>query len=155
MQDITVAFKEKNLEEEMDKLAKELRKEVSIPGFRKGKVPLDVIRTRFSGHLRAESLQKLIHDKMIDLIKEYEPFIYGPPIVKNMDEDKEEVRLEVSLDVPPKIDLDLSAIEIKNKDEEKIDVNDEIEKLREINSELKSVDREVRKGDIVFIDIKR
>lgn len=149
-----MAFKEKNLEEEMDKLAQELRKEVSIPGFRKGKVPIDIIKTRFSGHLRAECLQKLIHDKMIDLIKEYEPFVYGPPIVKNLNEDKEEVRLEVSLDVPPKIDLDLSAIEINNKDEEKINVNDELEKLREINSELKSVDREIRKEDIVFIDIR-
>jgi len=150
-----VAFKEKNLEEEMDKLAKELRKEVSIPGFRKGKAPLDIIKTRFSGQLRAESLQNLIQDKMIDLIKEYEPFIYGPPVVKNLAEDKEEVRLEVSLDVPPKINLDLSAIRIAEKDEGKIDLNDELEKLREINSELRSVEREVKKGDIVFIDIEK
>ncbi len=155
MQDLTVAFKEKKLEEEMDKLAKELREKVSIPGFRKGKAPIDIIRTRFSGHLRAESLQKLIQDKMIDLIKEYEPFIYGPPVVKNLDEDKEEIRLEVTLDVPPKVDLDLSAIEIEDKDEDKININEELEKLREINSELKSVKREVKKGDIVFIDIKK
>ncbi len=155
MQDLTVAFKEKNLKEEMDKLAKELRKEVSVPGFRKGKVPVDIIKTRFSGQLRAESLQKLIQDKMIDIIKEYEPFIYGPPVVKNLDEDKEEVRLEVSLDVPPKINLDLSAIEIEEKEKEEIDVNEELEKLREINSELKSVNREVRKGDTVFIDIRK
>ena len=119
LQDLTVAFKEKRLKEEMDKLARELRKEVSLPGFRKGKVPIDVIKTRFSGHLRAESLQKLIQDKMVDIISKYEPFIYGPPVVKNLDEGKEEVRLEVSLDVPPEINLDLSAIKIedKNKDE--------------------------------------
>ena len=76
MQDLTVAFNEKNLKEEIDKLANELKKEVAIPGFRKGKVPVDVIKTRFEGQLRAESLQKLIQDKMIDLIKDYEPFIY-------------------------------------------------------------------------------
>ena len=153
MQDLTVAFKEKNLKEEIDKLANELRKEVAIPGFRKGKVPVDVIKTRFEGQLRAESLQKLIQDKMIDLIKDYEPFIYGPPVVKNLNESEEEVRLEVELDVPPKIDLDLSDIIIENVDEEAIDVNKELEKLREINSELNSVDREIKKGDIVFIDI--
>ena len=155
MQDLTVAFKEKNLRDEIDKLAKELKKEVTIPGFRKGKVPIDVIKTRFSGQLRAESLQKLIQDKMIDLIKEYEPFIYGPPVVKNLNEGDEEVRLEVELDVPPKIDLDLSGIEIEEKDKEEIDVNHELEKLRDINSELKSVDREIKKGDIVFIDIQK
>ncbi|MBN1695229.1 hypothetical protein JW879_07515 [candidate division WOR-3 bacterium] len=157
MQDLTVAFKEKNLKEEMDKLAVELRKEVSIPGFRKGKVPIDIIKTRFSGQLRAESLQKLIQDKMVDIISEYEPFIYGPPVIKNLDEGKEEVRLEVSLDVPPKIDLDLSSIKIDEKEKEKdeISVKEELEKLREINSELKSVNREIRKGDTVFIDIKK
>jgi trigger factor len=154
LRDLTVAFKEKHLKEEMDKLARELKKEVSVPGFRKGKVPVDIIKARFSGHLRVESLQKLIQDKMIDIINEYEPFIYGPPVVKNLDENKEEVRLEVSLDVPPKIDLDLSAIKIEEKNKEEIDVTEEIEKLREINSELKSANREVRKGDLVFIDIK-
>ena len=150
-----MAFKEKNLEEEMDKLAKELRKEVSIPGFRKGKAPLDIIKSRFSGHLRAESLQKLIQDKMIGLIEEYEPFVYGPPIVKDLNEDKEEVRLEVSLDVPPKIDIDLSAIQIEGNNGGKIDINDELEKLREINSELRSVERKVAKDDVVFIDIEK
>jgi trigger factor len=155
LQDLTVAFKEKNLKEEIDKLAEELKKEVTIPGFRKGKVPVDIIKTRFGGQLRAESIQKLIQDKMIDIIKEYEPFIYGPPVVKNLNEDNEEVRLEVELDVPPKIDLDLSDIKIKGEDKEEIDVNQELEKLREINSELKSVNREIKKGDIVFIDIKK
>jgi trigger factor len=155
LQDLTVAFKEKNLKEEIDKLAKELKKEVSIPGFRKGRVPIDVIKTRFSGQLRAESLQKLIQDKMIDIIKEYEPFIYGPPVVKNLNENDEEVSLEVKLDVPPKIDLDLSGIKIEEEDKEEVDVNQELEKLREINSELKSVDREIKKGDIVFIDIQK
>jgi len=155
LQDLTIAFKEKNLKEEMNKLAKELKKEVSVPGFRKGKVPVDIIKTRFSDHLRAESLQKLIQDKMIDLIKNYEPFIYGPPIVKNLDESKEEVRLEITLDVPPEIDLDLSDIKIKNEGKEEVDVSQELEKLREINSELKSVNREIKKGDIVFLDIKR
>ncbi len=155
MQDLTVAFKEKNLKEEIDKLARELREEVSVPGFRKGKVPVGIIKTRFGGQLRAEGIQKLIQDKMIDIIKEYEPFIYGPPVIKKLDEDKEEVRLEVELDVPPKIDLNFSAIKVEDENNEEIDVTEELEKLREINSELKSVDREIKKGDIVFIDIVR
>jgi len=154
LQDLTVAFKEKKLKEEMNKLAEELKKDVSIPGFRKGKVPVDMIKARFGPQLRAESLQKLIQDKMSDIIREYEPFIYGPPIVKNLDEDDKEVRFKVSLDIPPKIDMDLSVIEIDEKNEEEIDISTELDKLREINSELKPVNREVRKGDIVFLDIK-
>lgn len=154
MQDLTVAFEEKNLKKEMDKLAGELKKEVSIPGFRKGKAPVNMIKARFSQQLRAESLQKLIQDKMIDIIKEYEPFIYGPPVIKNLDEKDKEIRLEISLDVPPKIDLDLSAVQIDDKNDNEIDVSEELEKLREINSELKSVERGIKKGDVVFVNIE-
>jgi trigger factor len=154
LQDLKVAFEEKNIKEEMDKLAEELKREVSIPGFRKGKAPIDMIKARFSQQLRAESLQKLIQDKMFDVIKEYEPFIYGPPIIKNLDEKDKEIRMEFSLDVPPYIDLDLSAVKIDSKADIKIDVSEELEKLREINSELKSVEREIRKGDVVFVNIE-
>jgi trigger factor len=154
LQDLKVAFEEKNIKEEVDKLAKELKKEVSIPGFRKGKAPINMIKARFGQQLRAESLQKLIQDRMFDIIKKYEPFIYGPPIIKNLDEKDKEIRMEFSLDVPPQIDLDLSAVKIDNKDDIKIDVSEELEKLREINSELKSVGRGIRKGDVVFVNIE-
>jgi trigger factor len=154
LQDLRVAFEEKNLKKEMDKMAEELKKEVSIPGFRKGKAPIDMIKARFSQQLRAESLHKLIQDKMIDIINEYEPFIYGPPVIKNLDEKDEEIRMEFSLDVPPKIDLDLSAVQVDDKNDSEIDISEELEKLREINSELKSVERGIKKGDVVFINIE-
>lgn len=154
MQDLTVSFEEKKLKNEMDKMAEELKKEVSIPGFRKGRVPINMIKERFGPQLKAEGLQKLIQDKMFDIINEYEPFIYGPPVIKKLDEDNKEVRLEISLDIPPRIDLDFSAMKIKETNDEEVDISPELEKLREINSELKSVDRKVKKGDVVFLDIK-
>ncbi len=154
MQDLTVSFEEKKLKKEMDKMAEELRKEVSIPGFRKGRVPINILKERFGPQLKAESLQRLIQDKMFDIINEYEPFIYGPPVIKKLDESDKEVRLEILLDIPPKINLDFSAMEIKEVNGGEIDISSELEKLREINSELKSVERKVKKGDIVFLDIK-
>ena len=154
MQDLTVAFKEKKLKKEMDKLAQELKKDVSIPGFRKGRVPVHMIKERFGPQLRSESLQKLIQEQIVDIIQQYEPFVYGPPVVKDFKEENEEVRLELSLDIPPEIDIDLSSISIKEAKKEKTDISGELEKLREINSELKSVSRRVKKGDIVFLNVK-
>ena len=155
MQDLTVAFKEKKLKKEIDKLAQELKKDVSIPGFRKGKVPVHMIKERFGPQLRSESLQKLMQEKIVDIIQQYEPFVYGPPVVKDFKEENEEVRLELSLDIPPEIDIDLSSIKIKMEKGEKIDISNELEKLREINSELKSVDRKIEKGDVVFLNVKK
>ena len=89
----------------------------------------------------------------MNTIQKYEPFVYGPPVIKNFKEENEEVHLEVALDIPPEIKLDLSAIKIESTEEKNIDVSTELEKLREINSELKSVDRKIKKGDIVFLDV--
>jgi trigger factor len=154
LQDLKVAFKEENLKEEIDKLAQEMRKEISVPGFRKGRAPINIIKARFNDQLRAESIQRLIQDKMTDIIGEYEPFVYGPPIVKKLDQAEGEITLEVSLDVPPKVDLDLSTIKIDDDNDKEIDISEELEKLREINSELKSVKRKIKKGDVVFINIQ-
>ncbi|MEO0293881.1 MAG: trigger factor [candidate division WOR-3 bacterium] len=153
MQNVNLTFKEERLKEEIDKLIKELKKEISIPGFRKGKAPTELIKVRFKDYLKAEGLQKLIQEEIVGIIEKYEPFIYSPPMIKKVDEDKDGIHLEVSLDVPPELSLDLSEIELKGDDEE-IDIKGEIEKLREINSELRPVEREVRKGDIVTINLK-
>lgn len=154
MRDLTITFKEERLEKEIEELAKKLGKDVSIPGFRKGKAPIPLIKARFGEQLKAESLQKLIQDKMKDIIMEYEPFIYGPPMIKNLDENDKEIRLDVTLDVPPEVNLDVSKIKLNSETEGKTEISEELEKLREINSELRPTDRKIKRGDIVFLNIR-
>ncbi len=154
MRDISIVFKEEEIQKRVEQVAKEWKKEVIIPGFRKGKAPVPLIKSHLSGELRAEGLQKLIEEKMVSLMEDFEPFNYGPLQIKNSSETDKEVKLEVLLDVPPEINIDLSEIKLDKEDTGKLDIKGELKRLQEINSELRSVKRRIKSGDNVFMDIK-
>jgi len=155
MHSVKINIKEKDIKIEMDNLAKEWKKELTISGFRRGKAPVQIIRNFLRDKLRRESLQRLIEEQIISVMDKYEPFIYGPPHLKIINESEDNVEFEAIIDVPPDIDIDFSKIRLKLEEEtEDIDIDSELRRLQEINSELKSVDWPPKKGNIVFIDIK-
>lgn len=157
MRDMSIEFDEEKIDKKIEELAENWKKDVSIPGFRKGKAPVALIKSHLGERLRAESLQNMIQDEMIELIEKYEPFVYGQPRINNIEEEDDSMKLDFSLDVPPSLEelgIDIDGLEIEESGEEKIDIDGEIERLREINSELVSVDSKIKKGDNVFLDVK-
>lgn len=155
MHSIKINIKEKDIEKEMDNLAKDWKKEVMISGFRKGKAPVEIIKSRLSDKLHRESLQRLIQEQIVSATDKYEPFIYSPPELQNLNESDENIEFEALVDVPPDIDIDFCKIKLDKEDVIKeVDINSELKRLQEINSELRSVNKPIKKGDVVFIDIK-
>jgi len=153
MESVKISIKEKDIEKGMENLAEEWKKEVTLPGFRKGKAPIQLIKSRLREQLRAEALEKLIGETMVSAMEKYEPFIYGPPQLKNFNESDGNVEFETLLDVPPNIDIDLTNIKIEKGKKKDIEISGELKRLQEINSELQSVSRGIKKGDVVFLDI--
>jgi len=140
----------------LDKAAEKYKKDVEVPGFRKGHAPLALIRLRFSKYLENEAVQELFEEKIKETLNEYLPFVYGRPNVEDIDvSESKGVSFTANLEVPPEINIDFNKIEIGEASDDKIEkaVEEEIERLREINAEAKSVKRKARKGDIVFVDI--
>ncbi len=155
--------KEFHIEEDKDafqkrieKAAEKYRKDMEVPGFRKGHAPLGLIRLRYSKYLENEAVQTLFEEKMKETMDEYLPFVYGNPHIENLDVSKDKgVSFNANLEVPPEIDIDFDKIKLDGNPEDRIEkaIDKEIEKLRKINAEAKSVKRKAKKGDIVFIDI--
>ena len=56
--DITVPVAE--VEKETERAAAEIQKKVRLPGFRPGKAPLSLVKTRFAGDIRQDVLEKLV-----------------------------------------------------------------------------------------------
>ena len=46
--------------EELERNYRELRTQVSVPGFRKGRVPIGMIKARFGDHINSEAIQNLV-----------------------------------------------------------------------------------------------
>ena len=57
--DLAVELPATELEQEIDKIAREYSRNAKVPGFRPGKVPLSVIRQRYGKDMRQEAMEEV------------------------------------------------------------------------------------------------
>src|SRR5438132_7301698 len=144
---------------ESRRVADEFGRHAKIPGFRPGKVPAQVVRTRFAKEIQDEVMSRLlplsfreaIADKGVEPVgdpqlQRIDPYIEGAP-----------VKYKAEFDVKPHIELrEYRGLEI---DEPKIEVTDTdvdnmIERLREQASSYRvENDRPLGDGDVATIEI--
>ena len=97
------------LKEAYAKVSKRYADKVSIPGFRKGFAPLDVVRMRFKEEIKNEVLQLVLPDQVTAAIEEHELHPLAEPHlhVDNVENIKvngsEPIKLHVHVEVMPEI----------------------------------------------------
>ena len=57
---LSIEISAEEVSQELERNCQALRTKVSVPGFRKGKVPLSILKSRFAEHLKAEAIQNLV-----------------------------------------------------------------------------------------------
>lgn len=132
--------------------------QVTVPGFRKGKVPPAIIDQRFG---RAAVLQDAINDAMpqlySDAVRESEIRPVGQPEVEITEfGDGEELKFTAEVEVRPEITLpEWAGIEVEVDPVEVTaeDVDEQLEALRTRFATLVGVDRPAAEGDYVLIDL--
>ena len=120
-------YKEYSLLIPYDEMDKEINKKIlnliptlSIPGFRKGKAPIGIVRKKYEDSVMNEVLQNLINTNTSNLIKEKKFTLFRQPKVdlKNFEKNKP-INVEIKIDLQPEIKLlnhkkiDLNKYEVK------------------------------------------
>ena len=154
---------EKNeIEERVAKIAKNLSKTMNIPGFRKGKVPIFIIKKRYGDKItqdaESESLQEVFSKALEELgLKKEE--VLGEPIVSKFEKNSDAIESEIKISFRPPIDL--SGYEELIEDFKEPEVSEEeveqrIKELANSMTEAKKLkeDRTLQEGDIAVIDFK-
>jgi trigger factor len=154
--EIEVPFAE--LEPNVKKAYREVGSQVTIPGFRKGKVPAAVIDQRVGREtILNEAVQDAIPEKFVAAVREHEVRTLGRPEVEITDfADGQALKFTAEVDVRPEITLpDLGGIEVVVDDVQvaESDVDEQLEGLRQRFATLKGVDRGAQPGDFVQIDL--
>lgn len=146
----------------IDQAYKTVAEQISIPGFRKGKVPAAIIDQRVG---RAEILNQAVSESIDDLYRQgvaesgIRPMGRPTADVTSWPETKDwsgELVLEVEVDVRP--DFDLPKVDGRTITVDTIDVSDdavqtELDELRGRFGTLVTVDRPAAKGDFVQLDL--
>jgi trigger factor len=143
----------------IDAAAKKLSKQVSIKGFRKGKVPKNVLMAHIGGPtaLRGEAIQDAIPDFYALAVSDtlIDP-ISKPEINITSGEEEGTLVFEADVEVRPELvisgqrDLRVTIPSPVVTDEE---VDAQIDRFRETDAVLKEVDRPIVTGDLVTMDV--
>ncbi|HKK48985.1 MAG TPA: trigger factor [Alkalispirochaeta sp.] len=158
---LTVTIPVDEVQSKYDELVKKYSKDAQIKGFRKGKVPRNILERKFGDAFRAETLQDLLESGIGEAIEDIDekPLPYARPTL--VDEDLEldpsaELTFSVTYDVFPEVELgeytglELTEPQVKitKKDEDR-----DIEELRQQNALV--IDKEdgtVATGDLVTMN---
>ncbi|MFD1828096.1 MULTISPECIES: trigger factor [Streptomyces] len=156
---LTVEVPFEELKPSLDAAYKKINQQVTVPGFRKGKVPARVIDQRFG---RGAVLEEAVNDALPKLyqeaVEEGELSPLGQPEVDITElKDNELLAFTAEVDVRPAIEVpDYSGIEVTV---DAVEVTDEdveksVEQLRERFASTTVVERAAAEGDVVKIDLE-
>lgn len=134
-------------------------KNINIPGFRKGKAPRHMIEKMYGSEVFYEdAMQDCYPEALYDAAKEAGLKIVAVESLEAVEAGKDGFTFKTSIVVEPEMEIkDYLGIEVEKKSTEVTDelVNDEIEKVRERNSRMVTVeDRPAQDGDTVVIDFE-
>ncbi len=153
---IEVPFEE--FKPSLDEAYKAIGSQVTVPGFRKGKVPAAVVDQRVG---RTAVLDQAINTALPQWYnealqeQEIQP-LSQPEIDLTKFNDGEPIEITAELDIRPQIALpDLSSIAVEVADTEvaDADVDEQIEALRERFATFTEVERPAQEGDVLTIDL--
>lgn len=156
---LTVNVPFEDLKTEIDQAYTALAQQVSIPGFRKGKAPRQLIDARYG---RGPILEQVVNDMLPvqyqKAVEEHEIVAIGQPTVDvTKVEDNEFVEFTAEVDIRPEFEVpDFSELSVTVPAIEVDDaaVDEEIDRLRGRFGELKDTKRKLKTGDYAIIDLK-
>ncbi len=147
-----------DFEAAVEEKLKEIAKNVSMAGFRAGKVPFAMVKQKYQGNAMSEAVDDLLRDGVNEVLKEKKVRpVFTPDVELTKFEEGKDILFKVSMDIMPEIELkDFSSIKIEKPVAEV--PAEEVEKALNYMAESRrdsvkvEEDRATVKGDIAVID---
>ena len=155
---LSVIVDKKNIQTKMNERLQELQQEVTLKGFRPGKVPAEVIKSQFGKSIYGEVVDKILRETTSKAIDEKKLKVAGQPKIdlKQFGEGKD-LNYELQIDCLPNVNLKsfdkFKATSFKLKIEEKI-IDDKLKEIANQNKQFedKNENDKAISGDQVTFD---
>ena len=146
-----------NFNKKTDKLLKKMITETKIDGFRKGMVPLSIIKSRFGAIIHNEVANEIVNETLDDALKEASITPATKPLLTKIDKQKDNFCYTVKFEVFPNIKLsNFSELTIE---QIKIDItqknkNEELDYIKNQLTEYKATNHKSKTGDSLTINFQ-
>lgn len=148
---LTVEVSKEDYSGKVEKVLNDYRKNANIPGFRKGHVPMGMVKKQYGKAVLVEEVNKLLQDALHKFLNEEKLDVLGNPLPKNEAEinwDADDYSFEFELGLAPKFDVDVKGKEVVQykiiADDEML--NNQVKTIRKQYGKLISK-KEVEEGD--------
>ncbi|MCL1689963.1 trigger factor [Elizabethkingia anophelis] len=111
---LTVTLDKSDYKEKVEKTLLNYAKNANIPGFRKGKAPLSLIRRQYEAGVAYEEINKQVSDALNNYINENNLRLVGQPVpqpVEELDYNNDNVTVAFEVGYEPQITIDLAKYE--------------------------------------------
>ena len=156
---LTVEVPHNRFQEELDKELEQLRLRVTLKGFRKGKAPMNMIKSNYGESVKSDVIDKLIKATYPEAISSQTLKVASPPQVTDLKiEDDGSFSYKAKVEVFPDIKIVVfDGIKLTTTDTEATDaeVEEFIETLRDKRAEMRDVDRAALASDVVVLDMTK
>ena len=160
---ITSTIAKEVIEQNLSKVAKDASKNLKVDGFRKGKVPLAVIKARFGQKLEEDATSEALRGLFAQALKELninnEDLIGEPSITKFDKKEDGSIDVEVKLACRPTIDLgDYKALvpEVKVQEVTDEEMDKRLQEMAASSAPIEKIKRKraAKNGDYAVIDFE-
>lgn len=107
---LKVAIRKEDYQDKVEKILKDYRRSANVPGFRKGQVPMGLIKKQYGKAVLVDEVNKLIQDNLNKYLIEEKLDILGNPLPRlenNFNWDSENFDFEFELGLAPEFDVNL------------------------------------------------
>ncbi|MCL3853749.1 MULTISPECIES: trigger factor [Parabacteroides] len=100
--------------EQVEKSLRNFRQKANVPGFRKGMVPMGMVKKMYGKHVLVEEVNKLVSDKLYNYIRESKLNILGEPMPNESEQQpinfdtQEDFEFCFDIAIAPEINIELS-----------------------------------------------
>jgi len=128
----------------VDDILKDYRKKANIPGFRKGHVPMGLVKKQYGKSVMIDEVNKLLQDSLNKFLVEEKLDVLGNPLPKARDNfswDEDKFTFEFELGLAPEFEVNLkpkkAIIDYKIVADDKM-IEDQIKNIREQYGKMKT-----------------
>jgi trigger factor len=147
------------VERQLDDVTREVQRRASLPGFRKGRVPFEMVRVQFAAAVEQEFLERYLPRVTSEAVEQSHLSPVVPPLVRNLRfAPGQPLQFEAVVDVRPEIEArDYRGLPVTRKLQpvDEAQVERVMRELLEDSAVFVDLDRPAERGDVVLLDSTR
>jgi trigger factor len=147
------------VERARERVTNSIKERVRLPGFRPGKAPINIIKSRFEGEIRNEVLELLLPQAFRDRVQKDELKVVGTPDITDLKfEPGQPIRFKADFEIAPEFEIaEYRGLPVKYEEPTVSDAELEkrIEAMRENKAEYPNLDpRPIENNDFVLVHLR-